>query len=160
MEFEKCRDILLEEIKLIRQIAELQNLIYEVVVNRQWTDFEKHFSVLGELKEEFTVLENERESIFEGLKSNSNMDGGFYALVAHFPIEQRNEITEIYRDLKRESLQVQMTGEALMSYISGARATIAGFFEIAFPERKGRIYSSHGNTISHDLRSMVLNQRF
>jgi hypothetical protein len=47
-----------------------------------------------------------------------------------------------------------------MSYLSGARATMAGFFELAFPDRGGRIYTPSGTPISHDMRSMVLNRRF
>jgi len=62
--------------------------------------------------------------------------------------------------LKLEAMRVRMAGEALTGYIAGMRATMAGFFEIAFPERGGKIYSPHGNTVSHDMRSMVLNQRF
>ena len=160
MEFEKCRDILLKETELVRRIAELQDLIYEAVINREWTDFEGHFAALNEMREVFAVMESEREHLFVGLQKNSGINGGFYALAANLPHEQRNEITAAYRNLKRETLQVQMTGEALMGYIAGARATITGFFEIAFPDRGGKIYSPHGTTVSHDMRSMVLNQRF
>ena len=160
MEFERCRDILLEETGLVHRIQELQNLIREAVINRDWTDFEGHFSALGEIQGEFTLLESEREQIFAGLQAGEGELNSFYALVSQIPADKRNELTEIFRNLKLETLRVQITGEAIMGFISGARATMAGFFEIAFPDRKGKIYTPHGKPVSHDMRSMVLNRSF
>ena len=153
MGFEQYRDVLLKESELVQRIAKLQNVINDAVMKRDWTDFENHFSALGEMGKEFTALEVEREKLFAGT-------GGFYAFVAHLPAVQRNELTEIYRNLKLEALKVQVSGEALMTYIAGARATMAGFFEIAFPDRGGKIYTPYGVPVSHDMRSMVLNRCF
>jgi hypothetical protein len=96
-------------------------------------------------------VENERERLFTGR---------FYVFVAQFPDEQRSELSAIYRRLKHESLRVRMAGQTLMGYISEARATITGFFQIVFPDRGGKIYTPHGVPVSHDMRSMVLNQAF
>jgi hypothetical protein len=160
MEFEKCRNILLQEVTLVRQIASLQGQIKEAVMNRNWTDFENHFSVLGEIGDEFTALESGREALFGQDEDDNDSRGRFYAFAAGFPEAQRNELTEIYRDLKLETLRVQMAGQSFMSFISGARAAMAGFVEIAFPERGGKIYTPYGRPLTHDMRSMVLNRTF
>jgi hypothetical protein len=160
MDFSKCREILVKETELVRRIGALQNLIYEAVTSREWTDFEEHFADLGIMRGEFTVLESEREQIFAEFCSKPDSNAGFYAFASQFPLEQRDDLTAVYRDLKLEAMRVRMAGEALTGYIAGMRATMAGFFEIAFPERGGKIYSPHGNAVSHDMRSMVLNQRF
>jgi hypothetical protein len=161
MEFERCRDILLQEVTLVRQIACLQEQIKEAVMNRDWADFENHFSLLGEIGDEFTVLESGREALFDRQADDQNDSRGrFYAFAAGFPDAQRNELTDIYRDLKLETLKVQMTGQSLMSFISGARAAMAGFVEIASPERGGKIYTPYGRPLTHDMRSMVLNRTF
>jgi len=154
MEFERCREILLEETALVQRIMDLQNLIKDALAARDWTDFEGHFSALSEIQGEFSVLEAEREQLFSGVHT------GFYACIAHLPAEQRRELSEIFRNLKLETLRVQISGEAIMAFIAGARATMAGFFEIAFPDRGGKIYTPYGKPVSHDMRSMVLNQRF
>jgi hypothetical protein len=153
MVFEQCREILLREIDLIQQVAGLQNGIREAVLGRNWTDFESHFSALGGIKAEFTALESIRERLFSD-------SARFYTLAAHLPPEQRAELTAIYRSLKMETLRVQVAGESLMEYIAEARATIAGFFEIAFPDRGGKMYTPHGVPVSHDMRSVVLNRAF
>ena len=153
MNFEKCREILLNEIELVNRISNLQEQIRNAVIDRNWTDFESHFSELNLIGDEFTVLEAEREQCFG--KSN-----GFYALISCFTQEQGRELSEIYRNLKLKTLQIKITGEIIVDFITQARATIAGFFEIAFPDRGGKIYTPHGKHFSHDMRSMVLNQRF
>jgi hypothetical protein len=157
MVFEQCKDILLKESELVQRIAALQKLIFDAVMNREWTNFEGHFCALGGLGEEFAALEDIRKGLFDEYQGEEH---SFYALAAQLPPEQRKEITDIYRNLKYETLKVRMSGETLMAYIAGARATLAGFFEIAFPDRGGKIYSPHGVPVSHDMRSMVLNQSF
>ncbi|MCL2043110.1 MAG: hypothetical protein FWG89_03120 [Treponema sp.] len=151
MLFDECKGILLKEIELIQRIETLQNTIMEAVMNREWVDFDVHFKELDGTREEFAVLEDERERLFTG---------GFYTFVVQFQAEQRNELTGIYRNLKLEALKVQAAGDALMGYIAGVRATLAGFFEIAFPDRGGKLYTPHGIPVSHDMRSMVLNRCF
>ena len=160
MEFEKCRDILLKENELVLSIAGLQNLIREALINRDWTDFESHFSELTTIGAEFASLETEREGLFAQNQAETGVSSGFYAHIAHLPADQRAELSEIYRNLKLETLRVQIDGEAIMGFIAGARATMAGFFEIAFPDRGGKMYTPHGRPVSHDMRSMVLNRSF
>jgi hypothetical protein len=156
MDFIKCKDVLLKEIELVRHVSALQNLIREAVINRNWTDFESHFSELNGIGVEFSSLESEREQFFSGNGDKT----GFYGQIARFPAKERRELSEIYRDLKLETMRVQISGEAIMDFIAGARATIAGFFEIAFPDRGGKMYTPYGRPVSHDMRSMVLNHRF
>ncbi|MDR2923964.1 MAG: hypothetical protein LBU85_11575 [Treponema sp.] len=160
MVFGKCKTILLKECELVRRIASLQNLVYEAVLNRDWNGFEANFSKLGEIGKEFSALESERERLFEGIQTEANVSAKFYSLTAGLPPGQRAELTEIYRNLKLETLKVRIAGETIMNVIAGARATVAGFFEIAFPDRKGKIYTPYGMPVSHDMRSMVLNRSF
>jgi hypothetical protein len=158
MVFERCKEILLKESELVQRIAGLQNLIYEAVINREWADFEGRFMALSGMREEFAALEAVREQLFS--ENQGDQRPSFYALTVKLPVEQRNELTEIYRSLKLEGLKVRTTGETLMGYIAAARATMAGFFEVAFPDRGGKMYTPYGKQVSHDMRSVVLNRAF
>ena len=160
MVFEKCKAILLKECELVRRISRLQDLVYEAVINRDWNGFEANFSRLGEIGGEFAKLEHERERLFAGILPETDASARFYSITAGLPTEQRGELTEIYRNLKLETLKVRIMGETIVNCIAGARATVAGFFEIAFPDRKGKIYTPYGTPVSHDMRSMVLNRSF
>jgi len=160
MVYEKCREILIQESCLVQRITALQNLIREAVFNRNWADFESHFGELGRIKAEFTALEAERESLFAGSSASLTDSARFYTFAAQLPVEQRSELTAIFRSLKLETLRVHMAGESLLDFINEARATITDFFELAFPDRGGKIYTPHGIPVSHDMRSMVLNRIF
>jgi hypothetical protein len=167
MEFEKCRDILLQESELVQQAAALQQLIRNAVEQREWNDFESHFSAMGNIESRLAALEREREELFAVFASSPGEDspnlnddkGRFYAFAARLPLEERNELTAIYRGLKLEALKLRLSNETLMAYLGQMRTTIAGFFELAFPDRGGRIYSPQGLPLPHDMRSMVLNRR-
>jgi len=159
MMFEECREILLKESELVQNITSLQNGIHKAVTSRNWEDLENNFAALGALKAEINALESERERVFTEITGKTG-DFSFYAYAARLPAKERAELTEIYRSLKFETLRVRMSGEALMTYITEVRVVLAGFFEVAFPDRSGKIYSPHGRSVSHDMRSMVLNRSF
>jgi len=164
MEFEKCRDIMLRESALVQEIGKLQDMVYNSVVCRDWTDFDVQFEALGEMGRDLAVLEAERERAFsesmDGDAAGVDASARFYAFAARLSSEQRKEITEVYRGLKMETIKVRSAGETLMGYITGARATMSGFFEAAFPDKAGKTYSPYGTQVSNDRRSMVLNQRY
>jgi hypothetical protein len=159
MLFEQCREILLKESELVQNITSLQNGIHEAVTSRNWTDLEGNFAALNKIKAEINALESEREQIFTEITGKTG-EFSFYAFAAQLPTAQRTELTEIYRSLKFETLRVRMSGEALMNYITEVRVVLAGFFEVAFPDRSGKIYTPYGRSVSHDMRSMVLNRSF
>jgi hypothetical protein len=166
MNFNVCKELLLKEYELVQKAASLQDQIQTAVRNREWAGFEGHFTILNDIEGELAALEKEREGLFSewgGVIENApdlgDDKGRFYAFAARLPLAERNELTAIYRGLKLESLKLRMAGEALMSYLGEARATLAGFFEIAFPDRGGRIYTNRGTAVSHDMRSVVLNRR-
>jgi len=158
MEFERCRDILLRESELVKKIGALQDVVYKAVVEKDWNDFESRFTALDELGGELSALEVERERVFAECLGDVDDSSRFYAFTARLSPEQRKEITEIYRNLKIETLKVRTAGETLMSYITEAKAVLGDFFEAAFPEKKAKTYSPYGTKASHDMRSMVLNQ--
>jgi len=166
MEFERCKDIMLRESALVQEIGKLQDMVYNSVVCRDWTDFDVQFDALGEMGRDLAMLEAERERVFSESMSGdavgltADASSRFYAFAARLPIKQRKEITEIYRNLKMETIKVHSAGETLMGYITGARATMSGFFDAAFPDKAGKTYSPYGTQVSNDRRSMVLNQRY
>jgi hypothetical protein len=168
MSFEVQRDILLKELELVKRIASLQEEAREAVISRDWTDFEDHFKTLECYKSDLALLENERSSAFAqmtgatmgaaGTMSVTEENGAFYKFASSLSQEERIEITEIYRNLKIETLRVRVASESLMHFITSARSAITGFFQALFPQRTGKTYTPYGKPASSDMRSMVLNE--
>ena len=169
MVYEKCREILLRESELVQNAFNIQKKIQNAVVNREWTDFEGHFTAMNALENEIAALENEREGLFLEFESSqgkklypdlNDAKGRFYNMTAHLPAQQRNDLTAIYRSLKLEVLRLRMSNDVLMNYLGSVKASLTDFFELAFPDRGGKMYTPRGTHLSHDMRSMVLNRRF
>ncbi|MCL2186985.1 MAG: hypothetical protein FWB86_14225 [Treponema sp.] len=169
MIYEKCRDILLQECELIQNAVLIQEKIRAAVTSREWTDFDVHLNAMNSIENKMTVLENERENLFlvyqsliheRGFCDNLDDKGRFMELVSLLPKKQSEELTEIYRSLKIESIKLHMSNDALMTYITGVKSTLQEFFDLAFPERGGKMYTKDGTHFSNDMRSMVLNRSF
>jgi hypothetical protein len=165
-EYGRCKAVLEQERELVAKIAGMQNLIRKAVVNRQWMDFESYMESLEQVGAQFEALDRERIRIF-AFFNGSNTPGiagedtvGFYTLVSRFPQDERKTITDIYRNLKNETIKIKLENDALMNYLSEASLVVTGFLEAAFPDRKGRMYSRNGARVQADMRSMVLNRHF
>jgi len=169
MIYEKCRDILLQECELIQNAVNEQEKIRHAVTDREWSVFEDHLSVMNSIENKITALETEREQLFTVFKAlihqqsfSENLDskGQFLALVSLLPKNQRDELTSIYRSLKQEAVKLRMANEMLFAYLSGIKSTLKEFFDLAFPERGGKMYTKEGMHFSNDMHSMLLNRSF
>ncbi|WP_461255476.1 hypothetical protein [Treponema sp. R80B11-R83G3] len=169
MIYEKCRDILLQECELIQNAVVEQEKIRQAVTNREWTVFEDHLGAMNSIESKIEALEKEREQLFTVFKAlihqnsfSENLDakGQFYALVMLLPESQRNELTAIYRSLKIEAIKLRMANESLFAYLSGIKSTLKDFFDLAFPERGGKMYTKEGMHFSNDMQSIFLNRSF
>ena len=169
MIYEKCRDILLQECELIQNAAAVQEKIRLAVTEREWTVFEDHLSSMNAIENKIVSLENEREQLFsvyetlihqKSFSDNLDAKGRFYALVSMLPENQRNDLTSIYRSLKLESIKLRLANETLMTYLAGVKSTLKDFFDLAFPERAGKMYTNRGTHSANDMSSMVFNSRF
>jgi hypothetical protein len=169
MIYEKCRDILLQEFELIQNAVIEQEKIRQAVTNREWTVFEDHLGAMNSIESKIETLEREREQLFTVYKTlihqrsfSENLDakGQFYALVSLLPENQRNDLTAIYRSLKLEAIKLRMANESLFAYLSGIKSTLKDFFDLAFPERGGKMYTKEGMHFSNDMQSIFLNRSF
>jgi len=169
MIYEKCRDILLQEFELVQNAVIIQEKIRVAVTDREWTLFEDNLMAMNSIERKIEELETEREQLFEvfkalthqqGFSENLDSKGRFYSLVALLPENHRNDLTSIYRSLKLESIKLRMANDGLLAYLNGIKSTLRDFFDLAFTERGGKMYTKNGTHFSHDMRSMVLNRSF
>ena len=169
MIYEKCRDILLKEFEMIQNAVTVQETIRIAITEREWTTFEENMGAMNAIENNLASLEAEREQLFSVFKTlihqqsfSENLDekGRFYELVSVLPENQRNDLTSIYRSLKIEAIKLRMANEAMLAYLNGVKSTLKEFFDLAFPERGGSIYTRTGSHFSNDMRSMVLNRSF
>ncbi|MDR1948018.1 MAG: hypothetical protein LBQ38_01360 [Spirochaetaceae bacterium] len=153
---EKYRDVFRRERELAAAVLEIQAAVKKAVLNREWVDFEAAMAKLARIGGEFEALDAERLALFE----NGEGQNGFYALAARLPGAERAELSGLYRELKMDVTRIKLENDALMAYLNEARIVVAGFLELIFPERKGRLYSRQGTKVEADMRSLILNKSF
>ena len=170
MEFEKCRDILLREHEAVAQAVALQKLIEKAALSREWALFDTRMTELNGYCAGLSELEREREALFSTALQKPDAvcpqtvalaggdTGRFYTLAMRFEPRQRSELGDIYRSLKLEALKLRLANDALLKYLNEFKTTMNGFFEMAFPDRGGKMYTPWGKPVSHDMRSLVVNQ--
>jgi hypothetical protein len=164
--YEACSQVLGRETELLCGIEVAQKQVWDAVIKREWTDFEGLLAMMDRIGTELGELEEERKRVIgelaEGPSKNGweGENGSFYRLIAGLPEDERKELSGLYRELKMAGIRVRIANDNLLSYIAEVKATMTGFIEAAFPDRKGKVYSRNGAVVPADMRSMVLNRSF
>ena len=155
-QYENCVTILSGEIELLKEISSVHDKVRQAVMNREWADFDERTNELNRLGEEFVRLENERLMLFSG----EDEERSFYDSIMELPHEQRLELSQLYRELKMETLKMRALNETFLDYLNEAKSLAASYLEAVYPSRGGRLYTSKGSRVTQDLRSMVINNSF
>jgi hypothetical protein len=147
--------VLAAEIEFLEQVRLLQNLLRDALINRQWADYERLTASMSGLGAAFLKLEERRTELFG--------DAGwrrFYDEAARLPPGKRDRLTALYRRLKMQTLEIRLANESLAEYIKESRAAVNRILENAYPDRKGKIYSSAGTERETEMKSVLLNHTF
>jgi len=180
--FDRCVSVLTEEVGLLKKISAMQGKTRQAVMSREWDDFDEKTQEANELSEEFTRLENERLQLFSALTNASItgassegeasvLDNGsavswameektFYAMIMTLPEEERRQLSELYRELKMETLKMKAHNETFLAYLAEVKTMTAAYIEAVCPDRGGKLYTRKGHRVSQDLKSIVFNNRF
>ena len=145
--------VLAAEIELLEQVRPLQNLLRDALINREWADYEHLADSMGNLGAAFRKLEERRTELFgKGRR--------FYDEAARLPPAKRDRLTALYRRLKMQTLEIRLANDSLADYIKESRAAVNRILENAYPDRKGKIYSSAGTERETEMKSVLLNHIF
>ena len=152
-DYTRCASVLSGEIEILKRISAVQGKVRQAVINREWADFDENEKELNRLGEEFERLEEERALLFPA-------ETPFYDVILELPIEERIEVSRLYRGLKTETLKMRATNETFLVYLNEARNLATAYLEAVCPARGGKLYTRKGRKVSQDLRSIVINHRY
>ncbi|MCL2070028.1 MAG: hypothetical protein FWH19_03450 [Treponema sp.] len=163
--FDRCVTVLTGEIELLKKISATQDEIRQAVFRREWCDFDEKTAEVKRLGEKFAILEQDRVKFFASLANESGAYGNmeekpFHALIMHLPVGERQELSRLYRELKTETIKIQVLGDTFLVYVNEAKNLAAAYLEAVCPARGGKLYTRKGGRVSQDLRSIVVNNSF
>jgi len=151
--YTRCVAVLSGEIEILKQISAIQDRVRLAVMNREWADFDTHDKELNRLGGEFKRFEDERTALF-------STETPFYTAILELPIEERVELSRLYRELKTETMKTRVRNETFLIYLNEAKTMAAAYLEAVCPARGGKLYTRKGHKVSQDLKSIVFNKRY
>ena len=165
--FDRCISLFTEEIGLLKRISVIQGLLRKAVMSREWDDFDEKTCEVNKLSEKIAHLEDERAQLFTALATISSKGGRsaieempFYTTIMVLPLEERRLLSDLYRELKMETLKMRALNETFLTYLNEAKNITAAYIEAVCPARGGKLYTRKGRRVSQDLKSIVVNNSF
>lgn len=159
MDSMRCRQMLRSQIDLLCRLQATQEIVKTAVLNREWEGFESLVARMDDYAQEYQSMQAEHRRNYSLLGFNLGV-GSFYQFIGRFSAQERRELSELYRKLKIEALRVKLLNDNLAAYIQQARLTLTSFLDVAFPDRRGRLYSNRGKSRQSDMTSLVLDRSF
>ena len=106
-------------------------------------------------------LEEERDALFRELKVQLEMpkQAGFYAVIVRLPGEEREQLSERYRTLKKAVLQFQGVIWSIDAYTRTMSTTFQEILYSLYPHKRGTMYEKSGRQRATGNDPLVVNKR-
>jgi len=142
---------------LSREEARLQL----AVLQKDWIALEETVRVMRVISADIESCELRRTEGYGSLKASLGLspEDSFYDVLSRLPLEDRQELATLYRQLRIGIAKVRSITDGIDAYVSATVGTMRDILDEIFPERKGKIYSRSGSVSSSDTSSMVVNHR-
>ncbi len=142
---------------LSREEARLQI----AVLQKDWIALEACVREMKAIAQGIEECEQKRTESYRVLKAALGLkpDDSFYEVLSRLPIEDRQELAELYRRLRIGIVKVRSITDGIDAYVTATVGTMRDILDELFPERKGKIYSRSGTVSSADASSLVVNHR-
>ena len=129
------------ENQLLDKILDLQNVLHQVVRDKNWENLNKNLDNLQVLSDQFVELEEKRE-----------------ILSVEINISQDQEISPVLTQVRGKLQKSKIENHALNEYITTTRKFLQGVFDSVVPQRRNIVYSDKGQIVRPELKSLIINK--
>lgn len=158
-QFQCLKEILQREVEAFQRFVDLEGNLQQGIIARNWKGITPILKSLKASAKEIVNLEEERESIYRGLKDLLGIGEGesFYDVCFHASGELRADLFRLHRELKHAVLVVEGISCGIDVYCSSTLSTMGKFMDSLVPGRKHRVYSPKGFPKEHT-QPLLVNQ--
>ncbi|MFW5729248.1 MAG: flagellar export chaperone FlgN, partial [Spirochaetota bacterium] len=112
-------DALEEEVALLDSFVKRERELRELVMDRNWPALERSIGVLNEAARSIEAAEDRRHRAFARLAQRLGLgaEASFYDLVSHVPQESRQDLVDLFRELKVSVMRVQGLNSGIESFV-------------------------------------------
>ena len=142
---------------LSREEARLQLAVLE----KDWIALEGSIRAMKAIAADVESCEMQRNESYRMLKVSLGLkeDDSFYEVLSRLPLEERQELANLYRQLRIGIAKVRSTTDGIDSYVTATVGTMREILDELFPDLKGKMYSRSGSVSTTESSSMVVNHR-
>ncbi len=153
--------VLEEEIELLKLGLEKAEKVRECIFNHDWASLSSGMEEMDATSKKINRLERTREKHFAHLCENLGLrsTAGFYSVVVRLEANDRDRLSDLFRRLKVEVLELQGITWSIDAYVRSMSTTIKEIIHTAFPHRRGTMYEKSGRQRSVGSDPMVVNRR-
>ncbi|HUX13459.1 MAG TPA: hypothetical protein VMW87_10550 [Spirochaetia bacterium] len=146
---------------LLDRLSHEEARLQIAVLQKDWIALEACVREMKSLSAGVEECETRRNESYRSLKTSLGLKSGdsFYDVLARLPIDERQELVELYRRLRIGIAKVRSITDGIDAYVTATVGTMRDILDELFPERKGKLYSRTGAAASTDTSSMVVNHR-
>ena len=158
---QSLESVLEEEIELLRVGLEKAEKVRECIFNHDWEALTSGMEEMDSSSLHINELDRSREEAFARLCDalGVSREAGFYSVVVRLEPEERDKLSELFRRLKVEVLQLQGITWSIDAYVRSMSETIKDIIHTAFPHRRGTMYEKSGRQRAVGSDPMVVNRR-
>ena len=146
---------LLNQNEVLADIISQQRILHSAVTAKNWERAERAIAAINRLSERFSVLEDERMSVFERVCPEHPSD--IYEVSRNVPPVFKRPVMEAYHQVRQKLAVSKIENDALNEYIRITQDFLQGVFEYVLPQRRNTLYSSAGAVVKVRPESVVLN---
>jgi hypothetical protein len=158
---EKFARSLDREIEAVQQGLQTADEVRERIFEHDWDGLSVSLNELHKASEHISGLEEERDALFRELKEQLEMpkQAGFYAVIVRLPGEEREQLSERYRTLKKAVLQFQGVIWSIDAYTRTMSTTFQEILYSLYPHKRGTMYEKSGRQRATGNDPLVVNKR-
>ena len=145
---------------LIETFIRREEKLSDQVKHRDWKKIEGHVDRMDRAAQEIEKVETERHSGYQKIRDIYSIsdDRGFRSCISHAPEIMRQELSDLYSELRLALVRIRSLSRGLFYTFQGIQEYLDRILAEVYPHRRGRIYSSRGSTRDGADNPVVINQ--
>ena len=158
---EHLTNILQQEVEGFSSAIERAEIIRSSIFKHDWQQLTDSLEKMERLGGYLAALEKERVHVFEKLRNevHASPSDGFYTVVVQLPREEQDSLSDLFRRLKTQVIQLQGVIWSVDAYTRSISATIYDILQEIFPHKRGTMYSKSGKKRKAGNDPLVVNHQ-
>ena len=148
------------EFETLEAFRETELELKNGITRKHWDGLEQCIRKMKLISADLVDIEDKRNRAFIELRDLvGESDGaGFYQVIVHLPVDERELLAELYRAMKFSAVGIRSVTYCIDEHLQTINGTLQQILNELFPYRKGNLYSKHGGRREAHNNPMIVNQ--